>query len=177
MKLGKINIITATLFFCVAALTSCSKDDGAIPKRVGIEDVPVITTNLVKNNGTVDTIFLANQGAYQGAVKVAMYFAGEVPPTKVDIVVRKNGAADNVKVLQAGVTTLPATINVTAAQLVTLFGGTALASGQTYDVAPDIYVGETKYEAFPLVGLGNGQGVTGMSSIGFGEYVRIRIRP
>jgi hypothetical protein len=177
MKSGKFNILTAVMFTLFGALTSCSKDDGAIPKRIGIEDVPVITTNLVKNNGTVDTIFLASQADYQGALKVAMYFQGEVPPTKIDIVVRKNASANNVKVLQAGVTTLPATINVTAAQLVTLFGGTALASGQTYDVAPDIYVGETKYEAFPLVGLGNGQGVTGMSSIGFGEYVRIRIRP
>lgn len=177
MKFGKINMLVAGVFSCLVALTSCSKDDGAIPERVHIEDVPVITTNLVKNNGTLDTIFLSNQAAYSGAVKIAMYFPDQVTPTKVDIVVRRNASAADVKVLQAGVTTFPTTINVTAAQLVTLFGGAALVSGQTYDVAPDIYVGENKYQAFPLIGLGNGQGVTGMSSIGFGEYVRIRIRP
>lgn len=170
-------MFAAAVFSCLAALTSCSKDDGAIPKRVGIEDVPVITTNLVKNNGTVDTIFLSTQAGYSGAVKVAMYFPGQVTPTQVDIVVRKNGLATDVKVLQAAVKEFPTTINVTAAQLVTLFGGNALTSGQTYDIAPDIYVGENKYQAFPITGLGNGQGVTGMSSIGFGEYVRIRIRP
>jgi len=177
MKLGKFNILTAVVVTLLGALVSCSKDDGAIPKRIGIEDVPVITTNLVKNNGTLDTIFLATQGAYQGAIKVAMYFSDQVTPTKIDIVVRRNATATDVRVLQAGVTAFPTTINVTAAQLVTLFGGAALTSGQTYDVAPDIYVGDMKYQAFPAVGLGNGQGVTGMSTIGFGEYVRIRIRP
>ncbi|PZR28195.1 MAG: hypothetical protein DI535_07260 [Citrobacter freundii] len=177
MKLRKINAFAILALSAVIGLTSCSKDDGAIPKRIGIEDVPVITTNLTKNNGTADTIFLSNQAAYQGSIKIGMYFPGQVEPTKIDIVVRKNATASNVKVLQAGVTTLPATVSVTAAQLVALFGGTALASGDTYDVAPDIYVGDVKYQAFPLVGLGNGQGVTGMSTIGFGEYVRIRIRP
>jgi hypothetical protein len=176
MKSGKITILMAMLF-TAAALTSCSKDDGAIPKRVNIEDVPVITTNLVKNNGTLDTIFLSTQAAYQGQVKISMYFPSEVPPTKIDVVVRKNAVQTNVKVFQTDVASFPATITVTAAQINTLFGQTALTSGDTYDFAPDIYVGQKKYQAFPLVGLGNGQGVTGMSSIGFGEYVRIRIRP
>ncbi len=174
MKLGKLNILTAVVFSSLAALTSCSKDDGAIPERVGIEDVPVITTNLVKNNGTADTIFLASQGAYQGQVKVAMYFPSQAAPTKVDVVVRKNGAAGNVKLFQANVTSFPATITVTAAQIVALFGE-PLVSADTYDFGPDIYVGTTKYEAFPAVGLGNGQGVTGM--IGFGAFVTVRIRP
>lgn len=174
MKLGKLNILTAVVFSSLAALTSCSKDDGAIPERVNIENVPVITTNLVKNNGTADTIFLATQGAYQGQVKVAMYFPSQTAPTKVDVVIRKNGTGGNVKLFQADVTSFPTTISVTAAQLVSLFGQ-PLASGDTYDVAPDIYVGTMKYEAFPASSLGTGQGVIGM--IGFGEYVRIRIRP
>jgi hypothetical protein len=176
MKSGKLNILIAAVLSSLVMLTSCSKDDGAIPERVNIEDVPVVTTNLVKNNGTADTIFLANQGAYQGAIKVSLYFPSAVPPAKVDVVVRKNGAATNVKLFQADITTLPATITVTAAQLSTLFGA-ALTTGDTYDFAPDIYVGSKKYQAFPIVGLGNGQGVTGMSTIGFGEYVRVRIRP
>lgn len=176
MKSGKLNIIAALVLSSLVMLTSCSKDDGAIPERVNIEDVPVVTTNLVKNNGTLDTIFLATQGAYQGSVKVSLYFPSAVPPTKVDVVVRKNASAANVKVFQADVTALPATITITAAQITALFGA-ALVSGDTYDFAPDIYVGSNKYQAFPTVGLGNGQGVTGMSTIGFGEYVRVRIRP
>ncbi|MCG2614959.1 hypothetical protein LZZ85_11730 [Terrimonas sp. NA20] len=177
MKFGKITIVTVLMVTCLLSLTSCSKDDGAIPERIGIEDVPVITTNLVKNNGTLDTIFLASQAAYQGQIKIAMYFPGQPTPSKIDVVVRKNAAATNVKVFQADVTSYPATITVTAAQINTLFAQAQLTSGDTYDFAPDIYVGQKKYQAFPLVGLGNGQGVTGMSSIGFGEYVRVRIRP
>lgn len=174
MKLGKLNILTAVVFSSLAALTSCSKDDGAIPERVGIEDVPVITTNLVKNNGTADTIFLASQDSYQGQVKIAMYFPSQAAPTKVDVVIRKNGAAGNVKLFQADVKSFPTTVTVTAAQLATLFGQ-PLVSADKYEVGPDIYVGTTKYEAFPAAGLGNGQGVTGM--IGFGAFVTILIRP
>ena len=45
MKLRKINILAAIALGAVIAFTGCSKDDGAIPKRIGIEDVPAITTN------------------------------------------------------------------------------------------------------------------------------------
>ena len=73
-----------------------AKDDGAIPKRVGIEDVPAITTN-IETGGTTGTITFTNQAAFQGKFKVALYFADASPPTKVDVVVRKNGSAANVK--------------------------------------------------------------------------------
>ncbi len=41
-----------------------------------------------------------------------------------------------------------------------------------YDFAPDIFVGEKKYQAFPTVSNGTGQGPAGMNTIGYGEYVR-----
>ena len=37
--------------------------------------------------------------------------------------------------------------------------GVAVALGDTYDFAPDLYVGVNKYEAFPATGLGNGPGI------------------
>ena len=46
MKLRKINILTAIALSTVIAFTACSKDDGAVPERIGIEDVPALTTNL-----------------------------------------------------------------------------------------------------------------------------------
>ncbi|WP_315823536.1 hypothetical protein [Paraflavitalea speifideaquila] len=46
----------------------------------------------------------------------------------------------------------------------------------TFEFAPDIYVGSKKYETWPAVGAGNGSGVTGMSSIGFGEFVRYIVK-
>ncbi|HCL04966.1 MAG TPA: hypothetical protein DHW64_02930 [Chitinophagaceae bacterium] len=149
------------------AFTSCKKDDGAIPKRIGIEDIPAITTNI--EAGSTNTITFTNQAAFQGKFTVSLYFPGTPAPAKVDIVVRKNGAAASVKVFKAGVATFPSAVTVTAAEIATLFG-TAIALNDTYDFAPDIYVGTKKYEAFPLTGLGSGAGVVNMP--GYGEYVR-----
>jgi hypothetical protein len=166
-----INLLTAIV--CIAFI-GCSKDDGAIPNRVNIEDVPAVTTNL-ESGGTTATITFNNQGAFEGKLKVAMYFTDAKPPAKVDIVVRKNGAAGNVKLYKADVTSLPLNFTVKASDITALFG-TALAVNDTYDFAPDIYVGEKKYEAFPATGAGAGSGVQGMSVIGFGEYVRLSVK-
>jgi hypothetical protein len=158
----------------VVAFISCSKNDGAIPDRVSIEDVPVITTNL-EAGGTTANITFTNQGAFEGKIKVALYFTDATPPAKVDIVVRKNGAASSVKLYKADVASLPASFTIKATDLETLFGA-ALKVNDTYDFAPDIYVKEKKYEAFPVTGIGSGSGVTGMSSVGFGEYVRFSVK-
>ena len=168
MKL--VNIFIAF----VIVLTGCSKDDGAIPDSVGIEDVPVVTTNL-EAGGTTGTITFNNQSAFEGKLKVALYFADATPPAKVDIVVRKNGSVANVKMFKADVNTLPSSFSVKAADIAALYG-TALTLNDTYDFAPDIYVGDKKYEAFPAVGAGNGSGVQGMSAVGFGEYVRFTVK-
>jgi len=173
MKLIKTNIIAALALFTVIAFTACSKDDGAIPERIGIEDVPAVSTN-TEAGGTTGTISLANQGTFQGKFKVSMFFAGAKPPTKVDIVVRKNASTTNVKLYKADVNTLPANFTVTAAEIATLFGA-PIAVKDTYDFAPDIYVNGKKYEAFPAVGLGAGQGVTGMSAVGYGAWVRYTV--
>lgn len=173
MKLGKINILTAIAFVTVTTFTSCSKDDGAIPERIGIEDVPAVTTN-TETGGTTGTITFADQASFQGKFKVAMFFANATPPTKVDVVVRKN-ASTNVKVYKADVTALPANFTITAAEIATLFG-TPLVLNDTYDFAPDIYVGTKKYESWPAVGNGLGQGITGMSAIGYGAYVRYSVK-
>ena len=164
-----INIFTAFIL-----LSSCSKDDGPIPERVGIEDVPVISTNL-ESGGTTATITLSNQGAFEGKLKVAMFFADAKAPARVDVVVRKNGAASNVKLYKADVSSLPFSFAIKAADLESLFGK-ALELNDTYDFGPDIYVGDKKYEAFPITGAGAGSGVQGMSSIGFGEYVRFTVK-
>jgi hypothetical protein len=76
----------------------------------------------------------------------------------VDIVVRKNGSNANVKVVKKDVTTLPYSLTVTSADIAAIFGA-AVALGDTYDFAPDLYVGVNKYEAFPTTGTGNGAGV------------------
>jgi hypothetical protein len=162
------------IFIVIVTFISCSKNDGPIPDRVSIEDVPAITTNL-ESGGTTAIITFNNQGAFEGKIKVDLYFTGATPPAKVDIVVRKNGVASSVKVYKADVTSLPANFTIRATDLSTLFG-TPLVVNDTYDFAPDIYVKEKKYEAFPVTGIGSGSGVTGMSAVGFGEYVRFSVK-
>jgi hypothetical protein len=135
-----------------------------------------MTMNLEpQKKDNIDTIRIGTPAAFSGKFKVALDFANAVPPTKVDIVVRKNGSAANVKLYKAGITAFPTSFTVTADEIATLFGA-PIALNDTYDFAPDIYVGTKKYEVFPAVGLGNGAGVTGMSSIGFFEYVRITVK-
>jgi hypothetical protein len=171
MKNRKISILLAVSLGAIIAFSGCSKDDGAVPERVSIVAVPTITTNIDATGS--QSIDLTNPASFAGKFKVDLYFPGTTPPSKVDIVVRKwNGASannNNVKVYKAGVTTFPTTLTVTAAEIATLFG-TPIVLGDTYDFAPDIYVGDRKFEAFPAVGNGTGAGLNGQPF--FSEFAR-----
>jgi hypothetical protein len=175
MKFRNLNILFA-FALGIISFTGCSKDDGPIPNRIGIEDVPAMTMNLEpQKKDNIDTIRVGTPATFTGKFKVAAIFPNAVKPTKVDIVVRKNASASNVKLFKAGVTEFPTSFTVTAAEIATLFGS-PIALNDNYDFAPDIYVGAKKYEAFPAVGTGSGSGVVGMNSIGFFEYVRITVK-
>jgi hypothetical protein len=156
MKNRKINIFAALTLGLMIAFAGCKKDDGGVRKSVVIKDVPVVSTS-IESTGS-QSIDLLNLATFSGKFKVSVYFPGATPPDKVDIVVRKNGSNANVKVVKKDVTTLPYSLTVTSADLVALFGA-AIALGDTYDFAPDLYVGVNKYEAFPVTGLGNGPGI------------------
>ena len=167
MKLLKINKLLAIFSVAILTVTGCRKDDGAVPERVTATAVPTITTNVdVTGSQAIDLLNLAD---FSGKFKVAQYFPGSTPPTKVDIVVRKNGSNSNVKVFKAGITSLPSSQTVTAAEIATLFG-TAIVLGDTYDFAPDIYLGERKFEAFPVTGIGTGSGHNGQPL--YSEFAR-----
>ncbi|MGI9138598.1 MAG: hypothetical protein ACR2IM_06115 [Sediminibacterium sp.] len=158
MKNRKLNILTALTLGLIITFAGCKKDDGGIRSSVVIKDVPVVSTS-IESTGS-QAIDLLNLAGFSGKFKVNLYFPGATPPDKVDIVVRKNGSNANVKVMKKDVTTLPISLTVTAADIAALFG-TAIALGDTYDFAPDLYVGVNKYEAFPALGgaVGNGAGV------------------
>ncbi len=155
MKIRKISILLALSFGAFIAFTGCKKDDGAIRSSVTINEIPTISTS-VDASGS-QAIDLLNIASFSGKFNVALYFAGAAAPSKIDIVVRKNGSNANVKLYKAGVTTFPSSYTVTAADIATLYG-VAVALGDTYDFAPDIYVGDRKFEAFPTVGAGSGAG-------------------
>lgn len=156
MKNRKINIFAALTLGLIIAFAGCKKDDGGIRSSVVIKSVPVVSTK-IESTGS-QAIDLLNLAGFSGKFKVELYFPGATPPDKVDIVVRKNGSNANVKVVKKDVTTLPYSLTVTSADITALFG-VAVALGDTYDFAPDLYVGVNKYEAFPTTGTGNGAGV------------------
>jgi hypothetical protein len=156
MKNRKINIFAALTLSLIITFAGCKKDDGSIRSSVVIKSVPVVSTK-IESTGS-QAIDLLNLAGFSGKFKVELYFPGATPPDKVDIVVRKNGSNTNVKVVKKDVTTLPFSFTVTSADIAAIFG-VAVALGDTYDFAPDLYVGVNKYEAFPVTGTGNGAGV------------------
>jgi len=156
MKNRKINIFAALTLGLIITFAGCKKDDGSIRSSVVIMSVPVVSTKIDATGS--QAIDLLNLAGFSGKFKVDLYFPGATPPDKVDIVVRKNGSNTNVKVVKKDVTTLPFSFTVTSADIAAIFG-VAVALGDTYDFAPDLYVGVNKYEAFPVTGTGNGAGV------------------
>jgi hypothetical protein len=180
MNFKKINILIVTAFATVLLFASCSKDDGAIPNDIGIEDVPAVSMN-TEAGGIAATINIATAANFQGKFKASLYFAGAEAPEKIDIMVRKSATSGtvtnaNVKVFKTDVTALPANFTITVAELEALFGA-PIANKEVYDFGPNIYVNGKKYEAFPAASAGSGSGVNGMGAIGFGEYVRYTIAP
>ena len=175
MKIKKLNILLAVSFGALIAFSSCSKDDGPIPSRVTITDVPAISTNI--DPAGSQSILLSNLAAFAGKFTVSLYFAGATPPTKIDIVIRKsNGTTvnnNNVKLYKAGITTFPTSYTVTAAEIAAIFG-TPLVLNDNYDFAPNIFLGDRKLEAFPLIGSGTGAGVRAMPL--FSEFTRFTVK-
>ncbi len=147
MKKNLLTYLALALLFI-----SCSKDDGPVPKAIGLERVPApLLTIDGTSSAAIDLLDLA---AFHAKFNVALYFPNDIPPQKFDIVVRKNNNNSTVKILQAGVTTFPTTLDVTAAQLAALFG-TPIVLNDTYDFSVDVYSKSgKKYEAFPTVGVG-----------------------
>jgi hypothetical protein len=181
MKFLKINLVLTFFTAAIIFFSGCGKDDGALPDRVSVIDVPTVTTNLDPTSPTIINVLNSTTAAtFSGKFSVSNYFPGATPPTIVDIVVRKtnfhpdtnpNGVVDNsnVKLFKAGVASLPANFTVTAAEIATLFG-TAIQAYDNYDFAPDLYVGDRKFEAFPATGTGVGTGHAGHPL--FGEFAR-----
>ena len=148
----KKNIIFYSLLASVLLFAGCNKDDGSVPKAVQLERVPAPLIN--KDATGSAAIDLTNLAGFSGKFRVGLYFPADIPPSKFDIVVRKNNNNGNIKILQAGLTVFPTTITITAAQITTLFGS-AILIGDNYDIGADVYAQSgKKYEAFPVIGLG-----------------------
>lgn len=155
--------MVAAIFF-----VGCTKDDGMLPKDVSVDEVP--QPSVVINGGSA-AIDLTNLAGFQGKFDVKLLYPNGIQPAKLDVVIRKNNVNTNIKLIQAGITTYPTSLTITAAQIATLFG-TAIVLGDNYDIGVDIYTTSgNKYEAFPAVGAAYGS--TGVANQpGFSPSIR-----
>jgi hypothetical protein len=158
------KIITYSFLVLVVLLSACRKtDNDKIPELTRVP-VPNLTKNVAGGATGGDAVISAvNQtlaGAFKGVFTLALAFPEDTKPSKMEVVVRKNGVNSNVKVVVPNVTTFPSTITVTGTQLIGLFGPILL--GDKFDFGADIYTAAgSKFEAFPVVGAGYGAGVSG----------------
>jgi hypothetical protein len=148
------KIFIYTLLVVLAGVGCRKKDNPKLPDFTRVP-LPSITKDATAN--VVISALAPN--TFSGKFVVDLFFKNDVKPAKLDIVVIKNGDNAGVKIIQAGVTSYPASIPVTGQQLATLFGAPVVL-GDKFDIGADVYTQDgQKYQAFPVVGLGYGSNV------------------
>jgi hypothetical protein len=142
-----------SVFAALVLLAGCRKeDDVKLPDLVRVP-LPLIT----KDAGSDATISKDDPAAFKGKFVVDLFFKSDVPPQKFDVVIRKND--ETTKTFKPDVTTFPTTMDITGADLTSLFGA-APVLGDKYEVGVDITLQDgTKLEAFPLGGPAYGSNV------------------
>ncbi|MFI5128521.1 MAG: hypothetical protein ACHQFX_00960 [Chitinophagales bacterium] len=148
--------IYSLLAIVVLFAASCRKSDNPRIPELQRVPVPYIKADATKS-ASVDVL---NPASFSQTFTFAPYFLSDAPPKQMDLVVIKNGNKNNVKSVQAGFTTFPATANVTGTQLITLFGPVVLGDNFTFGLDITTQDGRV-YQAFPAVGVGYGSGVLG----------------
>ena len=135
-------------------ISSCRKSDNAnVPEFI---EVPM--PSVVKVSGD-PTISAQDPSAFRAKFSVGLFFPDGDKPAKMDVVVRKNLDNNSTKVFAAGITTYPTELDISGADLTTLFPG-AIVLGDKFDVGVDITLANgKKYLAFPKVGVPYGAGV------------------
>jgi hypothetical protein len=107
------------ILLAVTVLAGCDKNDGPVPNDVNLARVPGI---LVTIDAASDKfISPITPAAFKGKFVVDLLFPNEKPQS-VDVVVMRNNSPSDVKVVKAGVSSFPTTVDVTGQQLIDLFG-------------------------------------------------------
>ena len=143
------------LLLAIVVVAGCRKSDNS--KLPDLARVPVPS---LKIDAASDQII--NPGApalFKGKVIVDLFFKGDVPPKKFDVVIMKNSNTAVTKVYKADVTTFPVTLDITGQQLIDLFGA-PIADGDLFTIGVDITTQDgVVYQAFPAVGAAYGTGI------------------
>ena len=149
------KIIVSLLVIVSICNYSCRKEDNPIlPELQGNIPVP----KLVPDPTSELVIDMTKDPAtFAGKFDVALLYPND-KPQKMDIVVIKNGNKANVKTFKADVEAFPTTLQITGANLISLFGPIVL--GDYFDIAADVTLASgQKLAAFPANGVQYASGI------------------
>ena len=159
----KIILYGILLLPFVAILSNCRKEDVQTPPVDPRFPLPLLT----KDTAGDDYISGKDPASFLGRFVVDMYYGTAVTAQEVDVVVMKNDDRANVKTLRRGVIRFPANIQVTGAQLTTLFDST-IQLGDKFEIGADVTTKDRqKFEAFPISGNPYGADTTALPGYRF----------
>ena len=99
-------LLYSTIAFLLILLGCRKEDDVKLPK---LDRVPTPLITKVENTDAV--ISKDNPTAFKGKFTVGLYYETDVPPQKMDVVIRKNGTTT--KIFKENITTFPTTFDIT----------------------------------------------------------------
>jgi hypothetical protein len=144
----RTNIFKPIFFFVILLLCACTSESG-IPK------VTKVSFPLVTVDSTSDVLII--NGVLNGKFHVDMFYKDY--PVDSRIVVAMNGNYASTKIFVASLKTFPSAQNITGAQLMQLFGLTAIAPGDYFEIGLDVQMQDgVWYPAFNPMGIAYGAG-------------------
>ena len=151
----KRSILYSAFLFLLILMGCRKEDDTKLPKLARVP-TPVITK--VENTDAV--ISKDDPTAFKGKFTVGLYYETDVPPRKMDVVIRKNETTT--KVFKENVTTFPTTFDITGAELATLFGA-PLVIADKFEIGVDITTSDGQvFQAFPVKGNAHGSNIANL---------------
>ena len=151
------KIIVSILVLVSICNYGCRKEDNPIlPELQG--NIPVV--KLVPNPNSELVIDMTKDPAtFAGKFDVGVLYEND-KPQKMDIVVIKNGDKSNVKTFKTDVSAFPTTLQISGANLISLFGS-PIVLGDYFDIAADVTLANgQKLLAFPANGVQYASGIS-----------------
>lgn len=144
----RTNIIKSIFLAGLLILVSCESD-------LRMPDVSNTTLPKITLDPTSDV--LIQGGVLKGKFIVDTYYADK--PVDSRVVIAMKGNYSNIKTLIPTLTTFPSTQTLTDAQLISLFGLSAINPGDYFEVGLDVKMADGKwYPAFNPLGVAYGSG-------------------
>lgn len=131
------KFLSILIIAAVSIVAGCRKNDNPkLPEGIVSTPLPL----LVQDTASTSNVLIQEVADFKSKFSVQLYFPNATKPKKFDIVIARNGDYENVKTLQADVTTYPTDISITGPQLATLFGipATDIVPGDYFEIRADI---------------------------------------